>query len=187
MMPTPSPAKIDLSKAEIAGDPKAPVTVTMYLCARCPFCAKLTPWLYKEVTEGKLKGKVRLALRLYPIKGHEGSVESGLAAMAAYKQQKAFAFLLHAYSHFDRFSIEGLPQWAEAVGMDMDAYKAAVEDPATREELIASKKEGIANKVKATPTLFINGRMYRGDMDQEMLIDVFQEEFERVTGKQKES
>ena len=66
-----------------AGDPQAPVRVVVYACARCPFCKVLVPGLYQEVTQGKLKGKVRLYFRPFPLKDHPGSSEGGLAMLGA--------------------------------------------------------------------------------------------------------
>ena len=183
MMEAAAATKIDLENATRIGDATAPVKVTIYLCVRCPFCSKLFPLLHNEVVGGALKGKVELVVKLFPIKGHAGSVEAALAAMAARDQGKMDRFLLHAYKGFDAFDLEILPSWAQEVELEMDAYRKAVEAPATRESLVASKKEGIANKVKATPTLFIDGRLYQGLMDHETLVDVMLEEFERKTGE----
>lgn len=186
MLPSPSSAKVDMTRVALAGDKASPVTLVAYLCVRCPFCSKLLPKLYKEVTEGQLKGKVKLAVRLFPIKGHKGSVDAGLAALAAQKQGKFFQFMLYAYEHFDDFSPEKLAVWTKDTGLDMTLYEAAVNDPATRLELVAGKKEGVANQVGATPTLFINGRLYRASMTQLILTDILEEEFERVTGNIRE-
>jgi protein-disulfide isomerase len=49
-----------------------------------------------------------------------------------------------------------------------------------RRELIAAKREGVRNRVNATPTVFINGRLYTGDLGVENIIDVLEEEAERV-------
>lgn len=43
-----------------------------------------------------------------------------------------------------------------------------------------SKKEGLRNEVNETPTFFINDRKYVGDLELEELVDVLEEEYERV-------
>jgi protein-disulfide isomerase len=90
--------------------------------------------------------------------------------------------MLHAYARFDDFSPELQPAWAGAVGLDPAAFEARLADPATRESLVASKKEGLVNGVEATPTLFINGRMWVGDLTAAELLDAIEEEAARVTG-----
>ena len=73
--------------------------------------------------------------------------------------------------------------WAREAGLSPTAFEAATAEPATRERLVSSKKEGLRNGVEATPTLFIDGRPYVGDLDLEELVDVIGEERDRVTGE----
>lgn len=170
--------EIDLSKAPVAGCPKAKVTVVAYVCARCPYCAKLIPALYNEVTSGRLAGKVALYFRLFPIKSHEHSTEANLGVAAAMALGKGWEYLLRAYRGFDSFSVEALPSWAEDVGLDREAFEGAMKDQKTRDLVVESKKEGLRNGVEATPTIFISGRHFKGDLDLDTVVDAIQEEIE---------
>ncbi len=182
MMETASRAAIDPGTGSRVGEPEAPVKAALYICVRCPFCSSLFPQLHDTVVKGKLKGKAQLLVKAFPIKGHPYSVEGGLAAIAAWKQGKMAAFFLEAYRHFDSFEVEHLPLWAEGAGLDMEAYRRAIGKAATRDLLVAVKREGYANRVDATPTLFVNGRKYQGPMDLETLVDVMSEEYDRMRG-----
>jgi protein-disulfide isomerase len=181
MLPVGAPASIALDRVPAVGAPAAAVVVVEYACLRCPFCSTLTPELAREVTAGRLAGKARLYFKGFPIKGHEGSTEGGLAALAAHEQGLFWEFLAIAYDRFDSFAVEALPCWAEEVGADPGAWQAAVDHPATREALVAAKREGMANGVDATPTFFIAGRRYHGELSIEQLVDVILEEHERLT------
>lgn len=173
-------SKIDLEKYPSLGS--GPVVLVEYACARCPFCAKLTPKLHQAVAAGPLKDKVKLHFKIFPIRNHEFSKETALAFMAAAEMGKFWEFVLHSYVHFDDFCIKKQPDWAEAAGMDKQAFEKLVDDAAIRDRVVASKKEGIVNKVEATPTFFINGRKYFGDMNIEEMIDVLEEEYDRIKG-----
>lgn len=187
MMRLGKPAVIDRSNACMASDTDAPVLLDMFLCVRCPFCAKRFEPLYREITEGALKGKVRLVVHLFPLKGHTGSVEGGLAAMAAKNQGGFLPFLLHAYKNFDSFSPQILPTWAQTVGLDIATFTRDVADVQTRKALTQSKREGLAHGVQATPTLFINGRLCEVKWDQELIVDLLDEEHDFVTGRHRAS
>jgi len=183
MMPT-KPVAIDLGQAPRAGAADAPVTVVAYACARCPFCSKVVPQLHQLVTDGGLKGRVKLHFRTFPIRSHPGSVEGGLAFVAAIRLGKFWPYLLKLYREYDSFAEDKLVPWAEAVGMARGAFVKEMRSASARAFLVGCKKEGLRNGVKATPTLFINGRKYHGDLDRETLVDVLDEEADRVGERQ---
>ncbi|MBW2735408.1 MAG: thioredoxin domain-containing protein [Deltaproteobacteria bacterium] len=175
-------ASIDLKDVPPAGDENSPVTLVEVACARCPFCAKITPALHKQVVSGRLKGKVKLYFRSFPIRDHKYSKEAGLGFVAARRMGKFWPFLLHAYEHFDAFSPEKQRPWARFAGMDCKRFAEVMSDDGTRKLLVASKKEGLRNRVKATPTFFIDGQRYVGELKVEELVDVLEEAYERKKG-----
>ena len=182
MIPGGETADIDLTGVPSVGEPDAPVVLVEYACLRCPFCSKITPELQRAIESGQLAGKVRLYFKLFPIKGHEGSVESGLAAVAAHEQGLFWPFLDLAYARFDRFSVDELPAWVRDTGMEEAAYRVAMAGSASRDLLVQSKREGMANGVNATPSFFISGRRYQAQLEATQLIDVLEEEYHRLTG-----
>lgn len=187
MTPKSKKAAIDLSQAPMIGPEKALITVVIYACARCPFCARVMPDLYNIVTNppASLKGKIKLYFRPFPIKGHEGSVEGGLAYLAAAKQKKFWPYMLKLAGDYDNFKVDRLGEWAAQTGLNRGAFEADLKLSPLREALAASKKEGLALGVAQTPTLFINGRRYQGALDHDSLVDIFEEEAERLSGKGK--
>ncbi|MBI5544519.1 MAG: thioredoxin domain-containing protein [Deltaproteobacteria bacterium] len=172
-----------LDESARLGDPKAPVTLVIYACTRCPFCRDLVLALHREVTEDALKGKVKLYLRPFPLKGHEGAAEGAMALMAAGRQDRFWPFALYTFKHFDEFHPAVLADWAEFVKLDRAAFDLAMDDSKLRDALTEAKKEGVRNKVEATPTLFINGRRWSGELEVGSVVDALLEEHERVTAK----
>lgn len=178
-----APVPIDLSGSPYAGEADAKVVVTAYLCTRCPFCSKLVPSLHRLVNDGALKGKAKLHIKLFPIRTHQYSTEGGTAVLAAGKLGKLWPYLLGVYSHFDSFDVNKLPDYAVEVGLDRQAFIDATNDSSIRTQLIESKKEGIRNKVEATPTVFLNGYKFSGDLNTTVLQDVIEEEHDRMSGR----
>jgi protein-disulfide isomerase len=183
MMGGHEPAEIDIEGAPLVGSATAQVTIVVYACARCPYCSKLLPKLYASVVEGELKGKVKLIFRTFPIRGHEGSTEGGLAFTAAARMGRFWPYMLLTYEAFDQFTQEDYIQRAVRLGLERDAFDASVQDPATRALLVASKKEGLVNGVKETPTFFFNGQLWVGELDLEELIDAAEELSDRMAGR----
>jgi hypothetical protein len=177
-----SKARISLVDLSAAGDAQAPITVVEYACPRCPFCATMTPEIHDAVVNGRLAGKAKLFFKTFPLRGHPGSKESGLAFIAAQKLGHFWEFVLYYYRYYDLFSVPGQIAWAETVGMNGGAFRREMSDPANRRWLVEMKKEGIVNGVEATPTLFVNERKYLAELTPEEVIDVLEEEFDRIKG-----
>ncbi|PIE19048.1 MAG: hypothetical protein CSA66_03160 [Proteobacteria bacterium] len=176
-------AAIDTSAVDWAGAPAAPVEAVAYVCTRCPYCAVWLPKLYRAVAPGgPLHGKVRLAVRLFPLSSHQGSKEGGLALEAARALGEFWPYTLLVMSHHDDYAVDKLATWAREVGLDAAAFEARYRDAATRKALVASKKEGIRNGLERTPTLFIAGKRYTADLDLPAVVDALLEQADRQAG-----
>lgn len=182
MLPGYEPAIFDLDGVPMAGELGAPIEVVEFADARGTHCARVTPGLHQAVVDGPLKGKVRLYLVLFPLRSNPHAKEAGLAALAAHDLGGFWEYLLHAYAHFESFSVEDLPHWAEDIGLDRAHLEELYADPALTERLKAGKLAGLEHGVKGTPTFFIEGRRYEGELEVEELIDVLEEVHERQLG-----
>jgi protein-disulfide isomerase len=167
-----------LDEATRAGAAEAPVTLVAYACTRCPLCKEIVPALHAAVTTGPLAGKVRLYLRPFPLKAHPGASEGGLGLLAAAKLGGFWPFTLLLYQQFEKFTPAILPAWGEKVGLDRAAFERILADPKTRDQLVASKQEGLRNKVDSTPSLIIDGRPYLYEVKQDAILDVLQEAYD---------
>ncbi len=183
MLETSKSANFDLEKTPMAGSIDSKVTVVEYACARCPMCSKLTPLLYRAVTVGKLKDKARLYVKIFPIKSHKFSKEAAIGFLAAAKSGHFWQFLNHSFMNFDSFDNSKQADWAETIGIDRKTFEANMIDPEITKQLVANKKEGIINAIEATPAFFINGRKYMGDMSEEEIHDVIEEEYDKLSGQ----
>jgi len=174
--------EFELDDAFMTGDKDAKVTIVSYICARCPFCAIVTPKLYKEVTEGRLKGKAKLYIRPFPLKSHDHSVEGGLALVASAKMGKFYEYLIRLQEDFNNFSVPRLNIYAADVGLNIEEFEKISKLEETKKYLEKSKKEGLKNGVDATPTFYINGKKYYANYYIDILVDTVLEEYDRVTG-----
>lgn len=180
LQPPAAPVSFDLRNAPVAGDPQAPVTIVEYACATCPFCGRMTPWIHQQVTSGALKGKAKLYFRPFPLRGHEGSREANLGLIAAARLGRFWPYALEVFREVTPFQSAKQRAQAKAAGLDVQRFTFLLNDADTEQQLIDSKKEGIRNLIEATPTFYIQGRKYVGDLQQEELLDFLQEEYERT-------
>jgi protein-disulfide isomerase len=173
-------ANIVLDNRFHAGDANAPVSLVVYACPRQEACAKLVPDLYREVTDGRLKNKAVLYYRPFFPPGNEEALECGRGLYAAAYQGKFWPYLLHLC--LERASLQGptLRDWVGRHGLDRCIFDHTCEQPDTAAWLEASRKEGLANGVTAAPAAFLDGRRVQGMLDLETLVDLAEEEHERL-------
>ncbi len=181
-LPAGGPARIDLSEAPMAGDPAAPVAVVVYASPRGVHCSRLVPGVVDAVTQGSLRGRVRLYVRLFPLRSNEHDTEAGLALMAAQRLGAFWDLALLGYARFDAFSLEAQRAWARELGLDPAEVDRLAADPGLLDLLRAGKREGVELGVTSTPTFFIDGHRYRGELELPELLDTLAEAWERAAG-----
>jgi protein-disulfide isomerase len=180
MKPEQTRATIVLDGRFRAGNAKAPVALAVYACPRQEACAKLVPDLYREVTDGRLKDKAVLHYRPFFPPGNEEALECGRGLYAAAYQGKFWPYLLHLCLEREHLQRPTLRDWAGQHGLDRCIFDHTCEQPDTAAWLEASRKEGLGNGVTAAPAAFLNGRRVQGPLDLETLVDLAEEEHERL-------
>lgn len=160
----------------VLGDPKAPITVIEYASLTCSHCAHFHTQILPEIKKKWIDtGKVKLVYRDFPL--------DQVAAKAA---QIAECAGNDKYFGVVDIIFRGQPQWAAATdplaelakplriaGMGENEIKACLANDAMSAAVINDYKAGEAMGVNSTPTLFINGQLYRGARSVEELDGVF--------------
>ncbi|MBI5480894.1 MAG: thioredoxin domain-containing protein [Deltaproteobacteria bacterium] len=170
---------------DIAGSPAlgggSAVTLVEFADFECPMCASITPTL-KDVV-GTLGGKVKLVFKHFPLKGHRNSVPAALAAVAAAGHGKFWEMADLLFKNMDAHEGKHLEGYAQKLGIPLEPFRAAVKDPATLKAIEKDKDLGLTLGVRATPSLFVNGREFKPMRDRFLLLDRIEEEMDRVEGK----
>jgi protein-disulfide isomerase len=167
-------ASFSLERETLAGNPQAPITLVVFACARCPFCKVIVPSLYQEITQGPSRDGSPSISNPFPSRAiRVPSKEVGLGCRRA--ARSLWPFALEQYKHFDEFCPHKLTDWAVLSGMTKETFERTSQDPLTRTTLVAFKQEGLRHQIKATPTLFINGREYVYEMSEAAILDVLRE------------
>lgn len=160
----------------VLGDPKAPITVIEYASLTCSHCAHFHTQVLPDIKKKWIDtGKVKLVYRDFPL--------DQVAAKAA---QIAECAGNDKYFGVVDIIFRGQPQWAAAAdplaelakplriaGMGENEIKACLANDAMSNAVINDYKGGEAMGVNSTPTLFINGQLYRGSRSVEELDGVF--------------
>jgi len=163
------------------GNKDAKVTIVEYSDFQCPFCAMTSPVLIKVVE--KMKDKVRLYFKQFPIKGHPRALPAARACVASDSFGKFWSFCPKLFEHREDLSDEKILQLAVESGMDKDAFIKKMKADETLARIADEKMEGLKNRVQGTPAIFINGKEFLAQPTAELLKDRIEEELDILNGR----
>jgi len=154
------PVDIELGKAPVQGDPKAPVKVVMYSDFQCPFCSRVNPSIEKLQEEyGK---KVVVAFKHFPLSFHKDAKPAAIASLAAHRQGKFWEMHEKLFENQKALSRDDLVGYAKDLGLNVSKFKKDLDDPALAKWVDQDMAEGAKVGVRGTPATFINGQMVSG-------------------------
>ncbi len=106
---------------------------------------------------GQYPDKVKLVFKNFPLRSHEFSIQSAVAAFAAERQGKFWEFhdlLFKNYASIDNDKIQGI---AKILGLNMEKFNKDIKDPALKARVSGDLRDGARAGVRSTPALFVNG------------------------------
>lgn len=145
------------------GPEEAEIVVTVFTDFQCPFCGSLVPIL--DSLASAFPDRLAVEHQHFPLDGHNFAIPSSIAAECAHRQE---AFTGMYRTLFSQQSSIGEISW------DVFASEAGVKDLAAFQECMLSTIEdfpritagralGERIGVLGTPSVWINGRLYRGE------------------------
>lgn len=133
-----------------------------FLDFECEACLALYPVI--EDLREEYGDRVTFVVRHMPL--HGNSVNAALAAEAAAEQgefeamyHRLFETAEQEWGHQEPSQRETFFGYAEDLGLDMEQFETAYDDPATLERIEQSRQDGQALGVSGTPTFFLDGEL----------------------------
>ena len=153
----------------VAGREDALVTLVQYGDFECPF-SKDVHDLVAEIRDTHPDG-VRFAFRHFPLRPHPNALAAAVAAEAAARQGGFWLLHERLYAHQLQLRPDQLVGHAEAVGLDAEAVRAALEAGTGEAEILAQKRSGVRAGVRSTLGLWIDGTWVEEDALEEAVIE----------------
>ena len=155
-----------LEDSPTLGPADAPVTIVEFTDFECSYCARLAPVL--EEVHQAFPEKVRIVFKNYPlVRIHRFAVQAALAALAAQDQGKFWPFEERLFQNYNRLNPQKIEEIRKELGLDAKRFNARMNDPALKDLIRRDMQDGSAAGVNGTPTVFINGKKYRGQRSLE--------------------
>lgn len=90
---------------------------------------------------------------------HRFAEKASIAALAAARQNKYQELTQALLKDFKKLNDETIKKHAEAIGLDMEKFNTAYNDPSLKKHVQMDMQLGSGVKVRGVPALFINGRV----------------------------
>lgn len=137
------------------GPKDAPVWLVEFSDFQCPACKAFSGTVADLIK--KYPDRLLIAYRYFPLDLHPQSVPAAIAAESAGKQGKFWEMEQLLFANQDRFSDTLYTELAAQLGLDMNAFTASIQDPATKQAVTNDTTYGNSIGISATPTFFLNG------------------------------
>ncbi|CPS55577.1 thioredoxin domain-containing protein [Mycobacteroides abscessus] len=140
--------------------PDSEVYFVEFLDFECEGCRALYPVVEQLRTE--YGDRVNFVLRYFPLRSHFNAERAARAVEAAARQGQLEAMYRKMYETQAEWGEQQTPAdnvfrgFAQQLGLDMEAFDATYNDPATLERIQLDIADGTALGVQGTPTFFIN-------------------------------
>jgi protein-disulfide isomerase len=183
--PTPKllddPVPIPTLGSPSMGPANARITLVEFSDFQCPYCSKAVAQI--NATLKAYPNDVRLIFKQYPLDFHPQASVSASAALAAHQQGKFWALHDLMFANRSKLSRASILEWAKDIGLDMKRFTADVDSDATKKAVLRDQADGDKAGVEGTPTVFVNGQKYNGDLAPDAMKSVIDGELKRLAGK----
>jgi protein-disulfide isomerase len=162
----------DPERDHILGNPEGDVMLLEYGDYECPYCAEAHDAVMQLA---ELLGKrLCYAYRHFPlINKHPNAVSAALAAEAAADQDKFWE--MHEALFENQESLDDLESVIEAAGFNAARIMNQIKAGDHKERVSEDREMGTDAEVSGTPTFFINGELYEGELDPEAMLEAIGE------------
>ncbi|MBJ7341069.1 thioredoxin domain-containing protein [Mycolicibacterium sp.] len=141
--------------------PSSDVTFVEFLDFECEACRAAFPMV--EQLRSEYGDRVNFVVRYFPIQSHVNAERAARAVEAAAQQGKFEPMYEKMYETQAQWGERRIPAdtvfrgFASELGLDMPAFDAAYDDPATLDRINVDVADGMALGVQGTPTIFLDG------------------------------
>lgn len=142
------------------GSLDAQVKIVEVGCFSCPFTKKAE--IFRQQILDKYGENVSFTFRIMPLPYHNFSSETAEAAYCALDQGKYWEYHDKLFEYQSIMSIQKLHDIAAELGMDTATFDNCFDSNTYAEKVSKDYDIGVAAGIFATPTYFVNGRVFVG-------------------------
>jgi protein-disulfide isomerase len=163
--------RIAIDGAPARGGDRARVTIVEFSDFECPYCSRVEPTLSALLK--KYGRDLRLVWKDFPLPQHRNALPAAVAGRAAAAHGKFWPMHDRMFADQRALDRDALVKTGSSLGLDLGK---ALDDPALLAGVRRDLDDARRFAVHGTPTLYINGRPYRGPLTVEAVSPMIDEE-----------
>jgi protein-disulfide isomerase len=163
--------RIPIDGAPVKGGERAKVTLVEFSDFECPYCSRLEPTLAELAR--KYGRDLRLVWKDFPLPQHRDAFGAAVAGRAAAAQGKFWPMHDRMFANQRALGRDELIKTAQTLGVDVSK---SLDDAALQAAVRRDADDARRFAVGGTPSLFVNGRPYKGPLTVEALSPLVDEE-----------
>lgn len=145
-----------------------PITLVEFGDYQCPACGFAEPLIKKLLTD--YNNQIKLVFRHFPLSQHKNALLAAQAAEAANEQGKFWEMhkLLYtnqsAWSESDQ-ALSLFVEYAGQLGLNKETFTTSLQSQKFLSRVQSDQKDGNSLNIDSTPSFFINGKKYAGNLN----------------------
>jgi protein-disulfide isomerase len=171
------PVQIPTQGAPTTGPANARITLVEFSDFQCPYCSKASTQIAAILKA--YPNDVKLVFKQFPLDNHPQALISAQASLAAHNQGKFWQLHDLMFANRNKLSPGAIHFWAESLKLDMKKFDADLSSLVVKKQVIKDLEDGEKAGVEGTPTLYIDGQRYNGDLDLAIIKPILDEQLKK--------
>ncbi|MFA0812565.1 thioredoxin domain-containing protein [Microbulbifer epialgicus] len=162
LLPTPMPPRLDLPyKSDLfQGNPKAPITISVFCSYQSPHCKSIQPVLRRLAVQ--YQGWTRQANFDFPLKFHKEGIPAAHAARCAAEQGSYWNYHDALYVQTPKLDQEIYSALGQRLQLDSARFQQCMTDADIRSSVLKDRNMAMHLGLKNVPVVLINGLYLKG-------------------------
>jgi predicted DsbA family dithiol-disulfide isomerase len=111
---------------------------------------------------------------------HKDAEPAARAMQAAHRQGKAWEMADQIFANMRALAPDQLAGYASQISLDVEKFKADLDSDAIKKEVADDLAAGQAAGVRGTPSIFVNGRRFKGQRTLDGFKPIIEEEIKKA-------
>jgi protein-disulfide isomerase len=175
------PVKIAVDGAPVKGPADARITLVEFSDFECPYCSAAEKQV--DIVMAAYPKDVKLIYKQFPLSMHPHAELAAEASLAAREQGKFWEMYEALFKNYRTLSKTSILAMAKDLGLDVDKFKSEIESGKYKAVVAKDLADGEAAMVYGTPSFYINGKQYNGEVTLAALKPILAAELKGETYK----